>query len=333
MSGYRAFPPISTAFEKTKKILFEPFNVITWIKLAIIVFFIGSSGSRLSNTGQYRTGPYDDYSGIGRSLSDISSDTNLMIAIIALILLVLILALVLFYLRGVFSFVFIRALTTFDVRILKPFRENMGRGFKIFLFNLFIVIISIVLAIILIGIMVFAIVTAVNTGLGSLPAILLVWFLAFIALFALLALIVLLFLMTIVAGFTYDFVAPLMYFKDMGVIDGWKYLWKIIKSAPDQFVVYVLTRWALEFVVGILLFILMLPIIFLMVAVAILSALVAAALSQVSVYLMMFFIGLLILAILLGVLILLFISMPVAVYFRYYSLDFLKEMDNTAVVY
>jgi hypothetical protein len=165
MTELHAFRPVSTAFEKTRKLLLEPFDIGVWIKLAIITFFVATGttsfnpGSNLQysfNRGDLGNLPTYDF---GHALSDST--------IIAFVLLVvaaaIVLGLLMYYLRGVFSFVLIDALSTGNVRIVQPFKENMRRGFKVFVFNVIVAILSLIV----IGAIVVAMILAVLGALGG----------------------------------------------------------------------------------------------------------------------------------------------------------------------
>ena len=69
---------MTTAFEKTKKLLLEPFDIGLWIKLVIITFFVGS-GAGISNPGnvlQYSLNRSDLSNFPSYDFSQILSDTH-----------------------------------------------------------------------------------------------------------------------------------------------------------------------------------------------------------------------------------------------------------------
>jgi hypothetical protein len=334
MTEWWAFKPITTAFEKTKKILLEPFNVWTWIKLCVIVFFVGGAGrfgSQFSNVLNYR-----DISGevaYRTAIDNLLSNRSLLMLIVALVILALLIVIILAYLRNVFSLVLIRALTTGDVHVIKPMRDNLGKGLRLFVFSLLLGLFTLAVVAILAVAMILCVVLAIKTGVSSAGAIILVALLGFIVVLLLALLAAFSIVMSVIIGFTYDFVAPMMLFKGMGVVEAWKYLYKLIRKEWKQFGVYVIVRWALELLIGIIIGIISIPIILIFIALLVVGLFMAIETAKVSALLVaLIAIGILI-GVLLFVAIMLVISMPVAVYLRYYSLDVLKNIDPAAVEY
>lgn len=336
MTEWWAFKPITTAFEKAKKILLEPFNAWTWLKLMIIVFFVGTGSSRISNQfsnmANYRTGP-EDTAGIEQGITSLLSNSTILGIIIVAALLIILVAVLFAYLRNVFSFVLIKALTSGDVHIIQPLKENLGRGFRLFVFTLAASILTLVVVLAFIAIAILLILLAVQAGTSSAAGI--VTLILVICVIFLLILLMVLFsiAMGIFIGFTYDFVAPMVYFKGMGIVESWKWLWASIKKDWQQYGVYVITRWALELAVGLLSMIIIVPVALIFIAVLVAGGILAAAVAKTSVALAVV-LGLVLLVVLaLFIIALMAISMPIAVYFRYYSLDVLKHIDPSAVIY
>lgn len=333
MTEWWAFKPVTTAFEKTKKILLEPFNVWTWIKLCIIVFFVGGAtrfGSQFSNVLNYRESNPAAYENV---ITNVLSNSGLVMLIIALIIIALIIAIILAYLRNVFSLVLIRALATGEVHVIRPMRENLGKGLRLFVFTFLLGLFTLAVVVILIVAMILCLVLAIKTGVSSAGAIALVVLLGFIVVLLLALLAAFSIVMSIIIGFTYDFVAPMMLFKGMGVIEAWKYLYTLIRKEWKQFGVYVLVRWALELLVGIIVGIISIPIILVFIALLLVGLFMALAAAKASALLVALVVVGILVGVLLFVAIMLVISMPVAVYLRYYSLDVLKNIDPAAVEY
>lgn len=335
MTELHAFRPVTTAFGKTKKLLLEPFDVALWIKLVIITFFVGS-GSGAYNPGsnlQYSMNRADLSDLPSYNFQDILSDTTLVVAILLLVLIAVALALLFSYLRGVFSFVLVDALTTGNVRIIRPFKENMHRGFKAFLFNLAASIISLAVIGSIIAILVLAILWATGTGdisslstAGILAVILVVVTgIVFMVGFSI--------LMSIIIGFFYDFGVPLMFFKGMGLRQAIRSVVGMVKKDPLEFLVYVITRWVLEMAVSLILGIFLLFLFAISFAAGILLIIAAVEAAEYSILIAVPFALALLVGLLLLILVSAVISMPVNVYFRYYSLDFLKSIDPSAVNY
>ena len=337
MPELRAFNPVSTALDRTKKLLFEPFDAWLWLKLVIIMFFVGSGGSSFNPTNalQYTTGDDGEFSGelFTNGISSILADTTLLILIVLLILAVLVLTLIFSYLRGVFSFVFIDALTTGQASIIRQFRENMGRGFKVFLFNVAVMLVSITVALVLIILLLLTIFWLIGMGDPETARVGFVMLAVGILLLTIVGFIVFSVVLGLITGFFYDFAVPLMRFKNMGLIESIRHVISLVAKEPVEFLVYIAVRWALEAVVGFIIGIIYLCIFAVFIAVGLILAMLAIAAAEVSMWLVIPFI--LLFAAGLGLLILLMalLTMPVGVYFRYFSLDFLKSFDPGYVQY
>ncbi len=336
MTEWWAFKPITTAFEKTRKLLLEPFDAWTWLKLIIIVFFVGTGTGRLgnnfSNVANYRTGPSDTHA-IEQGVSSLLSNTTVILIILGLVVLLIAVALLFAYLRNVFSFVLIEALTSGEVHIIKPMMDNLGRGLRLFIFTLAVGLITLAAIIVLILAMLLFVFLAVKIGISSVAGIL-------VLLLAIVSIIILLLIMiafsiasAIFVGFTYDFAAPMMLFEGIGVVEAWRRLWASIKRDWQQYGVYVLTRWAVELGIGILMMFIVLPLALIFIAALLFGVIAALAAAKTSAILAVL-VGLALVAVfVVFILAMAVISMPVAVYLRYYSLDVLKQIDPAAVAY
>ncbi len=333
MTEWWAFKPVTTAFEKTKKLLLSPFNVWTWIKLIVIMLFVGGSsrfGSQFTNIFNYGDGMSSPV-GYTNRVNDFLSNSNLLMIIVALILLILVVVIIMAYLRNVFSFVLIKALATGDVHVIRPALDNLGRGFRLFIVTFLLGLFTLAVALVLIVIMIACVLIAIKTGVATASGLLIVLLLALLFIISLALLGVFCLIMTIVTGFIYDFAAPMMFFKGMGAIQACKHVYGLVKKEWKQFGVYVLTRWVLELIVGIITTIISIPVLLVYIALLIIGALMAIAFYNTSVVLAALIIICIVIGTLVFIAIMLVISMPVGVYLRYYSLDMLKNADPSAV--
>ena len=335
MTEWWAFKPVTTAFEKTKILLLSPFNVWTWIKLIVIMFFVGGAsrfGSQFTNifnSGNNMSSPV----GFRNEINDLLSNSNLIMLIIALVLLILVIVLILAYLRNVFSFVLIKALATGDVHVIKPALENLGRGFKLFVVTFLVGLFTLAVALVLVAIMIACVLIAIKTGVDTASGLLIVLLLALIFVISLFLLGVFCLIMAIVSGFIYDFAVPLMFFKGMGAVQACKHVYGLVRKEWKQFGVYVLTRWVLELIVGIITAIISIPVLLVYIALLVIGVIIAVAALKTSVVLAALVGICIVIGTLVFIAIMLVISVPVGVYLRYYSLDMLKNADTSAVDY
>lgn len=335
MTELLAFRPVTTAFEKTKRLLFEPFDAMLWIKLVIVMFFVGNGPgvSNPSNMLQYTTDRGDLGSLQSYDYGQLLSNTTLIAVILLLVLAIVALVLIFSYLRGVFSFVLIDALTTGQVGIVRSFKENTGRGFKVFLFNVATSLISLAV----IGGTIAAIVLALLWTIGlrssyspSTPGLLAVILVVVAGVLFIVAFSV---LMGLVVGLFYDFGVPLMYFEGLGLRRAIRRVAGLVRRQPLEFLVYIITRWVLEIAVSLVLGIVLLFILAISLGIGVILVIIAVAAAQVHVLLAVPVALIILAGIVLLILISAVIALPVNVYFRYYSLDFLQAVDPAAVKY
>ncbi len=131
---------IDATIKRTKKIILEPFDFWKWIKLAIIIFFIGGGfGSSWSNSNP---GTFDNPQ-IDRNLKEQSTgeilnqitqfwyqyQTYILIGLAMIILVILIFGLI----SSIMQFVFVDAIVTNKVMIIAYFKKYMRPGFNLFI--------------------------------------------------------------------------------------------------------------------------------------------------------------------------------------------------------
>ena len=84
MTDWIAWGAIEGAMTKTRQMLFEPFDLTKWVKLAIILFFIGSGGSGVSN---FNSNPSSsNFGGFDDTQSDVKLDAFVEEAVSGIIL-------------------------------------------------------------------------------------------------------------------------------------------------------------------------------------------------------------------------------------------------------
>lgn len=328
MTNYHAINVIEPSLEKTKKLLFKPFKAKLWLKLALVVFLIGWSASNFNFSPMGEKSDSSEFS--SKFQNTISIIPFAVIILLALVLIAVVLFLVL--ISFVARFVFLESVLKNEVSILADLKKHFGKGTQVLLFG--------------IGV---GLVTSVLIFLMSLPAILVLsqgWQVKLIILLPYILVAILIFipvilLLSIVSSFTTDFTIPLMLKSDNGVIKTWRRLLGLIKAKKMQFLVYILLKIVLKIIAGILGFIIVL--IFLIV----LALIIALPLVVLGIILFVIFginpvnfipagfglfmlvvsgIILAILAILAVSYAIIFITLPIPVFFRYYSVLFLEKI-------
>ncbi|MEL4306002.1 DUF7544 domain-containing protein [Methanococcoides sp. LMO-2] len=133
---------VGESFKRTRKCLLEPFNLMKWFKLAIIVALAGGGGSSGYNgsTSDYQTRelpqlPFFDPANGNRFLDPITSMQDLPI-IIAIIGSIILLVLIFWYISSVMDFVLVESVTKNEVRLREYTRKYMRMGLNLFVMRL-----------------------------------------------------------------------------------------------------------------------------------------------------------------------------------------------------
>lgn len=252
MSWY-AIEELENALEETKDLLF-PIDRGTWVRLIVIVVLTGQ-GFSIPNipadTGEFdaeRSGfetTYGASSPTDMSLSDMAVSTPELPAtgmsmatatapsdaVIAVLVALIVLGGLLFLLvSSIFEFIYYQSLLDKDVRIIRNFREHLGKGARYFGFRIGIGIIALLL---LAGA---GALLALNTFVGV--------FALFILLLGALPLIVLL-------ALTHNFVLLKMIETESGVLPAWRDFWPELQADWKEVLVYLLVRLGINIVFGI----------------------------------------------------------------------------------
>lgn len=319
-SKWHAVDSINEAVERTNHLLFKNFRLGFWLKLALVVFLIGGGGFNL-NSGFRESGKDGK-----EFMASVSAYLPIIVVVLAILLII---GLVFAFIRAVCQFVFIDAVATGTIELIKGFKRNLEGGFSLFLFNLGLTLIAILLVL---GALL-PIMYLIFKGAGGLSTIALV--IAFIALVFGIMLFI-----WLISSLTTDFAIIFMHKEKKGVMDGWRRLWRLGKSNLKQFAVYMAVKIALAIASGIIVFIIALVVtiiaLILIIALGIgVAAIViggVVALGLNTTYLYWLLIPALIIAIAYFIVVGYFnvlITLPVPVFFRCYSILFLQRLDPT----
>ncbi|MCU4800560.1 hypothetical protein OB920_09275 [Halobacteria archaeon HArc-gm2] len=291
----------------------------TWLKLALIVFFVGGAGANFPGTG-FSGGnggtdpgapPAEEFPAF-----DPGPDVWLLVGAVALVLVAIVLAL--FFVAAVMEFVFVESLRTEDVSIRAYWGRYWRKGLRLFVFRL--VLWLVFLAPFLVVMALFF--APVVLGAGGFAA-------PLAALFVLLPVV---FVLAVVVGlvdsFTTNFVVPIMLLEDRAVLDGWRRLWPTIRTQWKQYLAYAVAAWILSLVggvliavvAGILIAVLFVPFgILLAVGIGLLSVFEPVGIAWLVVTGLLFGLAALVVALL--------VTVPVQTYLRYYALLVLGDVD------
>ncbi len=307
-----AVEDIDDAIALTREFLL-PVEVRRWLKLAVVVFFIG--GTFNVPMAQFDTSGTPDQAPAPVELPDLGDMLPFLIAVgVGVLILWLLFAII----GAIMEFVFVESLRTGNVALRAAWSDRWRQGLYLFAFRfaitlpvfaLFIGWMALFVGPLLLGIEVPAI--SVGVLLLGLPLLFLVGI-----------------LYGIVSAFTTVFVVPIMIKDDVGVLSGWRRLWPSIKAEWKQYGAYAVLGFVLTLaaglvsalVLGIAAFVVIFPFV-------IIAGLTYLTLGIPST------LGLAILAVLIltfvAIMILIWavVQVPLLVFLRYYALLVLGDID------
>ncbi|WP_313691050.1 DUF7544 domain-containing protein [Halorarum halobium] len=257
MSWY-AIDAIDDSLDATRAFLF-PFSLGRWARLALITLLIGGGGAGVQNVsqsansvGQFAgsgTGPggpggssfalatlFGGASPGGGPLGanalaqvgqPVSGALPAAVGIVGLLVIaaVVLLAILVAIASPVLEFVFVHAIARDEVRIRGPFKRHFWKGIRLLLFRIGLTILFALPFVIAGAVYYFGFHGTPPLGLGPILGIVflvVLWFLLF----------------ALVMGFTTQFVVPVMYVDDSGVLAGWSEVWSLLGGEKVQTVVY-----------------------------------------------------------------------------------------------
>jgi hypothetical protein len=229
---------IPLAFRHTKQQLLQPFRFGQWNRLAIVGLLageLGSSGGCNSPSSSFniphQTGGSQHFLDPGLW----STDPALFAALIAVLVVAgLLFGILLMYVSSVMRFILFDSVVAKECHIRQGWSRRQGPGWKYFLFKLLYLMTTIAGVVVLVGIP-----AAFAFAAGWLKAPkehLLPLILGGIVLFFLLLGFVL--TLAIIFVLTKDFVVPQMALENIGVTEGWRRLWVMIKTEKGGYAGY-----------------------------------------------------------------------------------------------
>lgn len=300
-----AFSRLEGAVHRTKGLLW-PVRWGVWLRLAVIALFLGG-GLSVPDIFQYQFDGNDFATGTAGSFSGVAP-----MVVLGIIAVVLAIALLWMLVGATLQFVFVDMLSTGDIHLGRHFRERLGKGARLFLFEIALIVVM-VLAV---AAFVFMLIGFEGAGPAVATSLLII---ALIPAFLVAAL-----LFGLVFLLTTDFVVPIMIREDCGIIAGWRRLITMIASRFWQTVVYVIVRFVLGLVAAIAQVILaILALVVIAIPFILVGIVLLAALQENIVLLLALVIPYLIIAIPVALL----IAVPFITYFRYYALLVLEGLE------
>jgi hypothetical protein len=233
-----AVDAITPAFEHTKRQLFQPFRFGQWIRLAVVGLLAGELGS---GSGGFNSHNFNlnQHQGTARHFMDPSwsgIDPALLVGLIAvLVVAALVLGIILMYIGSVMRFILFDSVMAKECHIREGWGRRQSPGLRYFLWKLIYLLVTVGGLIVLVGIPAgFALAAGwfrepkehmIPLVLGGI----LVFF----------ALLLFLFVLALIFVLTKDFVVPQMALEDIGVVEGWRRLWWMIKAEKGAYAGYI----------------------------------------------------------------------------------------------
>ena len=314
-----AVDAIDDAVAATRSFLW-PFDVGRWLRLALVVFFVGGTGGSAPAQfgGGASTGP-GSQPGSPPQLP--APETVLpggveLLVIGAVLAAIVVLVLGLLFVGSVMEFVFVESLRREAVSIRRYWRDRWRAGVRLFGFRLLLGAVTLTLA----GAVLAPALLPALSGDASVAVGLL--------LLAAPVLVGLAVVSGLVGGFTTNFVVPVMLVEERSVVSAWRRFWPVLTGQWKQYAAYVALAFVLRIATGVVSAV---AVVFGVIAAAIpfgITGTVGVALLSVATPVGAALIAVSVLLFVLAVVaVALLVSVPVQTYLRYYALFVLGDTD------
>lgn len=247
--------PINQSIDRTKRILFDPFDLKKWFVLGFCAWLahLGESGGGF-NTGSHGGGrgggPRDIERAVSHAWEWVLANLVIVGIVAGLIFLVLVtIWLVITWLNSRGKFMFLDGVVHNRGAVVRPWSEYKREGNSVFLFSIVYDMVATVIVLLILALIVLLAwgdIRVEHFGAGAISAILVTLggFLPFII------------ICVLISAILKDFVVPAMYLRRIGVIEGWGIaVREILRPHTGSVVLFYLMKVLLSIVVGILCFI------------------------------------------------------------------------------
>ncbi|WP_370572804.1 hypothetical protein [Methanomethylovorans sp.] len=320
---------VEVAYERTKRCLFEPFDLWKWVKLAIILMLVGGGSGHGGNSFNSFSNSMDsDYgsgygSGYGSDYNPLDSigdtfDSIFSAAVMAIIALVLFLIIIFMYVSSVMEFVLVESLVSNSVKFWEYTRHFLGKGFQLFIIRIAALLLSLlVLAVLLLPfVLLFGMPSGDYFWLSFIGGMMLVIFLVII--FAVIA---------SVFGSFISMSIPIALYNNVGVLSAIMEVLRKFKLDWQQIVVYWVGRAVLGIIVGIAaLIVMMLAILVTLLPFLIVDGILYLLLSLVlsgSEWIVL--VPFILVEVILFIIVMALVSMPFGAFLKYHMLSFVEK--------
>ncbi len=228
----RYWQPLERAFDRMRRILFEPFNLVTWMVLGFSAWLAHLAGS--GGAGGNYGGANDIGESFGNGMSSIFDHFFLLPLVAFVGLLILVVVALLLWVSSRAKFIFLDNVVNDRAEITAPWHRFKHLGDSLFLWR--VAFVAIVIVVVIAGILIPAIPAALISG-GSFED------LSFFAMSSWGVFFGLIVFVTVVVSlfvslFLDAFVVPIMYRFELSATEAWKYLVPWLKAHPGSFILY-----------------------------------------------------------------------------------------------
>jgi hypothetical protein len=246
---FSAVDAITPAFEHTKKQLFQPFRFAQWTKLAVVGLLAGELGSSGGcNTHNFN---FNQPGGAPHHPGFSGIDPGLLFGLIAvLVIAAFVVGIIFMYISSVMRFILFDSVMAKECHIREGWNRRQGPGLRYFLWKLAYLLITLAGIGVLVGIpAAFAFAAGwLKDPKAHLAPLVLGGILVFFALM------IFVFGLALIFVLTKDFVVPQMALEDIGVMEGWRRLWSMIKAEKGGYAAYIGMKIVMAIAAGIMVF-------------------------------------------------------------------------------
>jgi hypothetical protein len=252
--------PIAPAIEKTKDILFRPFDLSRWFVIGFCAWLAslaqkGGNGfnfvfdfTRTFAKHQKRISEQCVYNDRLQNLQNfVTNNLPLALVIGAVVLLIAFAVSVVFlWLSGRGRFMFLDCVAQNKAEVKNPWHRFRMQGNSLFLFQFVVGIVAFICLIFCV-----AVVVAAAIALRIYKVKMMIVFIPLLVL--MIAVFILLFVVFgVVLRFTTDFVAPIMYLRNCTCMEGWRQFLKLLSGNKGRFILYLLFQIVIGMAIGVI---------------------------------------------------------------------------------
>ncbi len=242
--------PIAAAIEKTKQILFQPFDIAKWFAIGFCAWLatLGSGGGPNFNFGNWGShGQSSDFQQeIHNAKEAVLENLPIIIGIGTLVVLIIVILLLVFmWLRSRGQFMFFDCVAQNKGEVVKPWKHYSQQANSLFLFRLVLGLAGFVVSILFIVPLVVIGISFLNAGIAGFALANVVW--GFLLIFCI---IMVALTLSGIKLLTDDFVVPIMSLRRCTVTEGWKEFWGLLMANKGPFTLYLLFLFVIGLAIG-----------------------------------------------------------------------------------